>query len=146
MQMCIVVHNQMCFFSPPSLQAETMDCLDRMFYTLWRWNSGTLHDGKEEIQKYSVYQLQRQKGAKSMQCSSLLAKQGFQVMHSELNGKSTLVWFLKQQKIYKVYISFHFCSVVCFLVLLVQEVYFINIFSQINAESRSLILQLALNA
>lgn len=81
-----------------------------------------------------------------MQCSSLLAKQGFQVMHSELNGKSTLVWFLKQQKIYKVYISFHFCSVVCFLVLLVQEVYFINIFSQINAESRSLILQLALNA
>lgn len=68
-------------------------------------------------------------------------------MHSELNGKSTLVWFLKQKKnIYKVYISFHFCSVVCFLVLLVQEIYFINISSQINAESKSLILQLALNA
>lgn len=35
--------------------------------------------------------------------------QGFQEMHSELNGKSTLVWFLKQQRQkYKVYISFHF--------------------------------------
>lgn len=66
-------------------------------------------------------------------------------MHSELKGKSTLVWFLKQKK-YKVYISFHFCSVVCFLVLLVQEIYFINISSQINAESKSLMLQLALNA
>jgi len=68
-------------------------------------------------------------------------------MHSELNGKSTLVWFLKQnKKIYEVYISFHFCSVVCFLVLLVQEIYFINISSQIYAESNSLVLQPALNA
>lgn len=38
--------------------------------------------------------------------------QGFQEMHSELNGKSTLVWFLKQQQQkYKVYISFHFFAV-----------------------------------
>lgn len=43
-----------------------------------------------------------------MQCSSLLAKQGFQVMHSELNGKSTLVWFLKQQKYTKCILVFIF--------------------------------------
>lgn len=68
-------------------------------------------------------------------------------MHSELNGKSTLVCFLgQQQQKYKVYISFHFCSVVCFLVLLVQEKYFINISSRIYAESKSLVLQPALNA
>lgn len=68
-------------------------------------------------------------------------------MHSELNGKSTLVCFFKTTTTkYKVYISFHFCSVVCFLVLLVQEKYFINISSRIYAESKSLVLQPALNA
>lgn len=53
-------------------------------------------------------------------------------MHSELNGKSTLVCFFKTTTTttkYKVHISFHFCSVICFLVLLVQEKYFINISS-----------------
>lgn len=67
-------------------------------------------------------------------------------MHSELNGKSTLVCFFKTTTKYKVYISFHLCSVVCFLVLLVQEKYFINISSWIYAESKALLLQPALNA
>lgn len=69
-------------------------------------------------------------------------------MHSELNGKSTLVCFFTTRRTtkYKVYISFHFCSVVCFLVLLVQEKYFINISSRIYAESQPLVLQPALNA
>lgn len=56
-------------------------------------------------------------------------------------------WFdFFKKYIQMVYISLHFCSVGCFLVLLVQEIYFINISSQMYAESGSLILQLALNA
>lgn len=51
-----------------------MDSLVRMHQTVRRWNSGTLHDCKEEIQKLPVYQLQRQEGDQSMQRSSLLAR------------------------------------------------------------------------
>lgn len=59
-------------------------------------------------------------------------------------------WFVfleqQQQQNIKCILVFIFCSVVCFLVLLVQEKYFINISSWIYAESKSLLLQPALNA
>lgn len=58
----------------PRLSDAPVDGLVGVHQTVRRRDSGTLHDCKEEIQKLPVYQLQRQEGDQSMQCSHLLAR------------------------------------------------------------------------
>lgn len=71
-----------------------MDSLVRMHQTVWRWDSGALHDCKEEVQKLPVYQLQRQKGDQSMQCSPLLAGYKGLGLHSGFQSHQWLdCWF-----------------------------------------------------
>lgn len=58
------------------LSDAPMDSLVRMHQTVWRWDSGALHDCEEEVQKLPVYQLQRQERDQSVQCTPLLASKG----------------------------------------------------------------------
>lgn len=96
-----------------------MDGLVRMHQTVRRRDSRTLHDCEEEVQKLPIYQLQRQEGDQSMQRSPLLA--GVQVSQgSTPDYRVTNGWIV-------CLFSFHFCNVVCPIVLWMPGMSFLDI-------------------
>lgn len=95
-----------------------MDSLVRMHQTVRRWDSRTLHDCEEEVQKLPVHQLQRQEGDQSMQRSPLLAGIQVSLGHTP-DSRVTNGWTVRL-------FSFHFCSIVCPVVLWMPGMSFVD--------------------